>query len=97
MLKFSGQLVVLENGETSRGLELLVIEREEIGLGLLDRLEHFLPQLLCFLDSVSFLLIYLFESEFLLFFARLLEIFDLLELVGTFVGSVLVDCFELLE
>jgi len=96
VFEFGGQLVVLEDGEASRGLELFVVECEEVGLGLLDRLEHFLPQLLCFLDPVSFLLIYLFESAFLLIVEVLLQIFDLLELVGSLVGSVLIDGFELL-
>jgi len=36
MFEFGGQLVVLENGEASGGLELLIVESEEVGLGLLD-------------------------------------------------------------
>jgi hypothetical protein len=57
VLELSGQLMVLEDGQTGGGLELLVIECQQVCFGLFDLVEHVFPQLLCCLDLLSLLLI----------------------------------------
>ena len=42
--------MVLQHSQPGGGLELLVIERKQVGLGLLDLVEHLLAKLLCGLD-----------------------------------------------
>ena len=75
MLKLCGKLMILKDSQSRCCLELLVIESQKIRLGLLDRLQHLLPELLSFFDSISFLFIYLLQPQLLLVIALFLELF----------------------
>ena len=76
MLKLGCELVVLENGQVSSCLQLLVVHGEKISLSLLDIEEHFFAQLLSFLDTIKLLLIDLLKSGSLLDFKGFLQISD---------------------
>ena len=75
MLKLCGKLMILEDSQSRCCLELLIIESQKIRLGLLDRLEHFLSELLSFFDSISFLFIHLLQPQLLLIITLFLECF----------------------
>ena len=63
MLEFRGELMVLQDGQVRRRLQLLVIHRQKIRLRLLNIEEHLFAQLLSLLDAVELLLVDLFEAE----------------------------------
>jgi len=62
VLELGRKLVILQNGQVSRGLQLLIIHGKQIGLGLLNVKKHFFAQLLSFLNAIKLLLIDLFQS-----------------------------------
>lgn len=43
MIQLSGQLVILQDGESCCGLQLLIIESQQIGFGFFDFVLHFFP------------------------------------------------------
>lgn len=93
VLELRGELMVLQNRQPRRGLQLLVIEGKQIRLGLLDLEQHLLPQLLGGLDLLSFLL-----SEFKLLLLDLLVqgLFELDELLVV-LGSLLLVVGQLAD
>ena len=62
VLELGRKLVILQNGQVSRGLQLLIIHGKQIGLGLLNVEKHFFAQLFSFLNAIKLLLIDLFQS-----------------------------------
>lgn len=74
MLKFSGQLMVLQNGQVRRSLQLLVVHGEQVCLGLFDVKEHLLSQLFCLLDAIELLLVDLLKAQGFLSFEKLLQV-----------------------
>lgn len=77
VLQFSSELMVLKNGKSSCGLELLIVKRKEIGLCFLDLVEHLFPEFLSSLDLFPFFLVDLVQSLVLLCFEGRLQIVDL--------------------
>ena len=63
MLKLSGQLMILEDGQVRRRLQLLVVHGEKVRLRLLDVEQHLLSKLLRLLDPIKLFLIDLFQSQ----------------------------------
>jgi hypothetical protein len=61
--------MVLQDGKASSGLQLLVVERHQVGFGLLNLEKHFLAQFLSSLDLISLLLGHFSESLLFLPFA----------------------------
>ena len=57
MFKLRSQLMVLQDGQMRCCLQLLVIHRQQIRLGLLDVKEHLLPQLFGLFNPIKLLLI----------------------------------------
>jgi hypothetical protein len=57
--------MVLEDCESSCGLQLFVIECEEIRLSFFNFVKHVLPEFLCHLNLLSFLLIHFISPVFL--------------------------------
>lgn len=52
-LKLLRQLAILHDGQPRRSLLLLIVQRAQVGLGLLDFDFHFLPQLLSGMHAVT--------------------------------------------
>ena len=77
MLKFSGQLMILQNGQSSRGLQLLIVHGQQVSLGLLDVEEHLFAKLLRLLDPLQFFLLDLVQPERLLISKLTLESLNL--------------------
>ena len=65
VLKFSGQLLVLEDGQSCGSLQLLIVQSKQVGLGLFDLEQHLLPQLFSGLDLLKHFLVN-FSHPFLL-------------------------------
>lgn len=65
VLQFSGQLMVLEDGQARSSVQLLIVESHQVGLGFFYLVVHFLTQ---FLNSVDLctLTIVDFDHSFLL-------------------------------
>ena len=78
MLQLGCQLMVLEDGQVRRGLQLLVVHGEKVRLRLLDVEEHLLAKLLRLLDPIQLFLIDLFQPQTFLVLQTLLQIPHLL-------------------
>lgn len=65
IFKLSCKLVVLKDSQASGRLQLFVVESEQVGLGLLDFVEHVLPEFLGSLDLFTLFLIDIVDSLFL--------------------------------
>ena len=63
MLELRSELVVLQDGQVRRRLQLFVIHGQQVGFRLLNVEEHLFAQLLSLLDAIELLLIDLFKSE----------------------------------
>lgn len=66
ILQLSGQLMILEDGQPSRGLQLFIVECQEVSFGLLNFVQHVLSELLCGLDLFALFLIHIVLVIFLL-------------------------------
>lgn len=53
VLQLGRQLIVLEDGKSRARLQLLIVEGEQVGLGLLYLEQHFLAHLLNGLDLLT--------------------------------------------
>ena len=78
VLQLGCQLMVLEDGQVRRGLQLLVVHGEKVRLRLLDVEEHLLAKLLRLLDPIQLFLIDLFQPQTFLVLQTLLQIPHLL-------------------
>ena len=74
MLELSRQLMVLQDGQVSCRLELLVIHGQQIGFGLLNVEQHLFAQLLSLFDPIKLLLVHLLKTESLFVFQSLLQV-----------------------
>lgn len=70
--------MILEDGKPRGGLQLLVVEGKKVCLGLLDLVEHVLPEFLSRLDLLAFLLVHFIDPLFLLVVKPILELFQLI-------------------
>jgi len=68
VFKLSRQLMVLQDRQPSGGLELLIIQSQEISFGLFNLVKHFFSEFLSSLDSFPLFVINFFELVLLLSF-----------------------------
>lgn len=63
VLQLGRQLVVLQNGQVRRRLQLLVVHCQQVRLRLLNVEQHLFSELFCLLDPVKLLLVDLFKTQ----------------------------------
>ena len=100
VLELSGQLMVLQDGQPGGGLQLLVVQRQQVGLGFLDLVKHLLSELFGGLDLLPLFLVDLgvFHLDLLLKFPlETIHLFiDLLLLVSKLL-QVLIGGIEVID
>ena len=74
MLKLCCKLMILQDGQVSGRLQLLVIHCKQVSLCLLDVEEHLLAKLFSLFDPIELLLIDLLQSESFLILDSLLQV-----------------------
>ena len=74
IFKFCCQLMILEDRESCSGLKLLVVECEQVCLGLFDLEKHLFSEFLCCLNLVSFLFVNFFTPGFFLLYKFILKL-----------------------
>ena len=97
ILQLNRQLRILKHRESSGGLQLLIIQRQQARFGLLDLLEHFPAQLFCRLQLFPVFLVHLLDPVFALSFQVYFKLSYLLKHVGFLVQELFDLCFVLLE
>jgi len=76
IFKFSRQLMILQNSQTSCGLQLLIIKSEKVSFCFLDFIKHVFSQFLGSLDLFPFLLVDLTINIIIVFINLLQSIFS---------------------